>query len=237
MINKPVLIVTGSSKGIGKFLVKHYVKKGFVVIGCSRGSVDYEINNYSHYRLDVSDEDKVKNLFKDIRKEHGRLDVLINNAGIASINHVMLTSSDESKNLFNTNFHGTFIFSREAVKLMKLNSYGRIINLSSIHVPLSLEGSSIYGSSKAAIEHFTGVLSREVFKLGITVNVLSLSIVKDSGMEFIIKKEIEDIILGQTISKEKINLNDIIHAINFFIDKKSNMISNQIMYLGGCFSR
>ena len=233
MIDQPVMIITGTRKGIGKNLAEYYTKNGFIVIGCSRGNIDFELNNYEHYCLDVSDESLVKKMFKEIRKKYGRLDVLINNAGVASENHVLLTSLKEAHDSLNTNFMGTFIFCRESVKLMKMNQHGRIINISSIHVPLALAGTSIYSGSKAAIEQFSRVLAREVFQFGITINILSLSVVKDTGMEIALKEKIKRKILNQTISKDELNIYDVIHALNFFINEKSKMVSNQILCLGG----
>ena len=227
------MIITGTRRGIGKYLAEYYIQNGFSVIGCSRDNVDFELNNYQHYCLDVSDESLVKKMFKEIRKKYGRLDVLINNAGVASKNHVLLTSLKEVHDSLNTNFIGTFIFCRESVKLMKMNQHGRIINISSIHVPLALAGTSIYSGSKAAIEQFSRVLAREVFQFGITINILSLSVVKDTGMEIALTEEIKRKILNQTISKDQLNIYDVIHAVNFFIDEKSKMVSNQILCLGG----
>ena len=233
MIDKPVMIITGTRKGIGKYLAEYYTQNGFSVIGCSRDNVDFELNNYQHYCLDVSDESLVKKMFKEIRKKYGRLDVLINNAGVASKNHVLLTSLKEVHDSLNTNFIGTFICCRESIKLMKINQHGRIINISSIHVPLALAGTSIYSGSKAAIEQFSRVLAREVFQFGITINILSLSVVKDTGMENALTEEIKRNILNQTISKDQLNIYDVIHAVNFLIDEKSKMVSNQILCLGG----
>ena len=233
MIDKPVMIITGTRKGIGKYLAEYYIQNGFSVIGCSRDNVDFELNNYQHYCLDVSDESLVKKMFKEIRKKCGRLDVLINNAGVSSENHVLLTPLKEAHDSLNTNFIGTFIFCRESVKLMKINQHGRIINISSIHVPLASAGTSIYGASKAAIEQFSRVLAREIFQFGITINILSLSVVKDTGMEIALTEEIKRNILNQTISKDQLNIYDVIHAVNFLIDEKSKMVSNQILCLGG----
>jgi 3-oxoacyl-[acyl-carrier protein] reductase len=233
MIDQPVMIITGTRKGIGKYLAEYYIQNGFIVIGCSRDNIDFELNNYQHYCLDVSDESLVKKMFKEIRKKYGRLDVLINNAGVASENHVLLTQLKEAHDSLKTNFIGTFIFCRESVKLMKMNQHGRIINISSIHVPLALAGTSIYSGSKAAIEQFSKVLAREVFQFGITINILSLSVVKDTGMEIALTEEIKRNILNQTISKEQLNIYDVIHALNFLIDEKSKMVINQILCLGG----
>lgn len=226
------MIITGTRKGIGRYLAEHYTQNGFIVIGCSRDNVNFELNNYQHYCLDVSDESLVKKMFKEVRKKYGRLDVLINNAGVASKNHVLLTPLKEAHDSLNTNFIGTFIFCRESIKLMKNNNYGRIINISSIHVPLALTGTSLYSGSKAAIEQFSRVLAREVFQFGITINILSLSVVKDTGMEITLTEEIKRKILNQTISKDQLDIYDVIHAVNFFIDEKSKMVSNQMICLG-----
>lgn len=91
MSKNQVLLITGTRKGIGKYLVEYYIKKGLKVIGCSRKPVDYELDNYQHYCLDVTGESLAKELFFNIRKTYGQLDVLINNAGVASMNHALLT--------------------------------------------------------------------------------------------------------------------------------------------------
>src|SRR4030042_290440 len=110
MNDKPVIIITGTSKGIGRYLAEHYSGTGFMVIGCSRGITDFKNDNYQHYYLDVSDETAVKGLFMKIRNEYGRIHGLINNAGLSSVNYAMLTSGKESQDILNTNFQGTFVF-------------------------------------------------------------------------------------------------------------------------------
>ena len=117
MNNNEVMLITGTRKGIGKYLVEYYVEKDFYVIGCSRSPVDYEFDRYEHFCLDVSDEDRVKKMFAQIRKSYKRLDVLINNAGLASMNHTLLTPLKTVQKLLNTNFIGTFLFCREAARI------------------------------------------------------------------------------------------------------------------------
>ena len=233
MSKKLVMVITGTRTGIGKGLVKFYSKKGFHIIGCSREEVDYNLDNYKHFCLDVSDESSVKTFFSNIRKTYGRLDVLINNAGIATKNYLLLTSLSEVKKTINTNILGSILFCRESVKLMKLNNFGRIINISSIHVPLASKGTSIYGASKAAIEQFSRVISKEVFQYGINVNTIALSIVKNTGMENSLNDQMKSKILLKTISKSLLNMDDITNPIDFLISKKSKMITNQLLTIGG----
>ena len=227
------MIITGTRKGIGNYLAEYYTHKGFYIIGCSRDDINFELDNYQHYCLDISDEPSVKKMFAEIRKKYGRLDILINNAGIASMNHVLLTPLKEVQDILNTNFVGTFLCCREAVKLMKRNKYGRIVNISSIHVPLATVGTSIYGASKASIEQFSRVLAREVFQFGININLLALSVVKSSGMAEDLSDDIILKILERTISKTQLNFKDVSNAIDFLISPKSSMVTNQTLYLGG----
>ena len=161
MVDYPVTLITGTRKGIGKYLVEHYVNLGHKVVGCSRSAPDWEMDGYKHYLADVSDEKAVINIFSSIRKDYGKLDNLINNAGIASMNHAILTPISSVHNVLNTNFVGTFLFCREAAKLMQKNKYGRIVNFSTVAVPLNLAGEAIYAASKAAIVSLTKTLASE----------------------------------------------------------------------------
>ena len=116
---------------------------------------------------------------------------------------------------------------------MKRNKYGRVINISSIHVPLATIGTSIYGATKASIEQFSRVLAQEVFQFGITINLLSLSVVMGSGMAESLPDDIAHELLQRTVSKIQLDFKDVSHAIDFFISKKSKLITSQTLYLGG----
>src|SRR3569623_462377 len=91
MSDVPVVLVTGARKGIGRFLAEHFLQQGCVVIGCSRQSSDLSHAAYRHHELDVADEPSVRRLFTETAREFKRLDALINNAGLASMNHALLT--------------------------------------------------------------------------------------------------------------------------------------------------
>jgi 3-oxoacyl-[acyl-carrier protein] reductase len=231
---KSIILITGTSKGIGFQLAKYYLAKGNIVIGCSRSASELENEFYSHFCLDVSDENQVNELFLIIRKKYGRLDVLINNAGIASLNHTLLTPASTVNKLFNTNFLGTFLFSRQAVKLMKKNNFGRIVNFSTVAVPLNLEGEAIYASTKSAIEQFTKVFSKEVASMGITINTIGPTPTDTDLIRAVPKNKIDELLSQQAI-KRLGGFNDIINVVEFFISVNSNYITGQTIYLGGVF--
>src|SRR5207248_6825311 len=135
-------------KGLGLFLAQHYLEQGDRVIGCSRSPSDFVAENYEHYCFDVGEEAAVTEMMAKIRHRHGRLDALINNAGAAAMNHIMLTPGRTLDTMLRTNVAGTFLASREAARLMRGNPGGRIVNLSTVAVPLRLEGEATYVAAK-----------------------------------------------------------------------------------------
>ncbi len=231
-MSKPITLVTGSRKGIGKHLVEHYVKKGHIVIGCSRSPVDWELENYHHVIADVSNENEVKALFKFIRKKFNRLDNLINNAGIASMNHVMLTPLKTANDVLNTNVIGTFLFCREAAKLMSRTRYGRIVNFTTVATPLKLEGEAIYAASKAAIYSLTEVMAREFAELNITVNAIGPTPIDTDLIRSVAKEKMDKLISRQSIVR-KGTVEDVSNVTDFFLKESSDFITGQNIYLGG----
>ncbi len=229
---QPVTLITGTRKGIGRFLAEHYCGEGHVVYGCSRGEADWEHQNYTHFAADVSDEKQAKQVFSTIRREHGRLDNLLNNAGIASMNHSLLTPISTVEKVLRTNVVGCFLFSREAAKLMKKNRYGRIVNFSTVAVPMKLEGEAAYVASKAAVESLTNVLSREFSNLGITVNTLGPVPIETDLIRSIPEDKIQDIVDRQAIRRLG-RLEDVSNVTDFFLRPESDFVTGQHIYLGG----
>src|SRR5256885_15916930 len=119
MAENKVVLITGTRKGIGRALVEHYAGRGCHVVGCSRSPFEGEFPNYRHYCLDVGDEPAVKRMFSEIRKHDGRLDVLINNAGVASMNHSLLTPISAGNKIMGANFTGTFFFCPQTRGMMQ----------------------------------------------------------------------------------------------------------------------
>ncbi|MDP6735145.1 MAG: SDR family oxidoreductase [Nitrospinaceae bacterium] len=232
MDSSKVMLITGTRKGIGEQLVKHYVTQGFKVVGCSRKDVDYTFDNYQHFCLDVSHETEVKKLFFGIKKSYGRLDCLINNAGIGLANHILLTPCKTVQDIMNTNFTGTFLFCREGARLMKQNGFGRIVNLTTVATPLKLEGEAAYASSKAAVITLTQILGKELAEFGITVNAIGPTPIKTDLIRSIPKDKIRRLIDSLAVKRYGKVL-DVINVIDFFIKPESDYITGQTIYLGG----
>lgn len=232
MNNIQTILITGTSKGIGHYLVEYYLSKGMHVIGCSRGESDIKNKNYRHFCLNVSDEEAVKEMFKEIRKDYGSLDVLINNAGIASMNHILLTTVESIRSIFNTNLVGTILFCRESAKLMKTAKFGRIVNFATVAVPLKLEGEAVYAASKAGIVSLTEVLARELSEFGITVNAVGPTPIKTDLIKSVPPEKMQALINRQAVKRYG-EFRDVSNVIDFFISPDSDFVTGQTLYLGG----
>ena len=229
---KEIMIITGTRKGIGRFLAEYYVKKGFLVAGCSRGKTDFSADNYKHYELDVADEIAVKKMISEVQQKFKKIDILINNAGIALMNHIILTPVSALEKVFNTNFKGSFLFSREVAKMMMKNKYGRIVNFCTVAVPLCLEGEAIYASSKSALLTFTKIMAKELASYNITCNTVGPAPIETDLIKNVPQEKIQDLIEKMAIKKLG-NFKDVANVIDFFISKRSNFITGQVIYLGG----
>jgi 3-oxoacyl-[acyl-carrier protein] reductase len=232
MVENRVVLVSGSSKGIGRALVEHYVGKHCQVIGCSRSAFQGEFPNYRHYCIDVADESAVKDMFGQIRKNEGRLDVLINNAGVASMNHSLLTPIGTVNKIIQTNFIGTFLLCREAARLMQAHRYGRIVNFATVAVPLKLEGEAVYAASKAAVISLTQILAREFAEFGITVNAVGPTPIKTDLLRGVPPEKLDVLISRQAIKRYG-EMQDVIQVVDFFIDPASDFVTGQVIFLGG----
>lgn len=229
-----VILITGSRKGIGKYLTKIFLERGDIVFGCSRSNSEIVHQNYHHFIVDVSDESQVKSMFKEIRSTGDGLDVLINNAGVASMNHSLLTPMSTVVNLMRTNFNGTFLVSREAIKLMQKKRVGRVVNFSTVAVPLNLQGEAVYASSKSAVETLTRVMSKEVGEFGITINAIAPTPIETDLTRTVPKNKLQELINQQAI-KRMGNFEDVLNVIDFFIKPESSFVTGQVVYLGGVF--
>jgi 3-oxoacyl-[acyl-carrier protein] reductase len=228
----PVMLISGTSRGIGEYLATCYLERGFRVVGCSRTSVDRSDENYRHYVLDVSDEPEVKRMFSDVSKTYGRLDALVNNAGIAAMNHVLLTPISTARSVLETNVVGTFLLCREAAKLMQRRKYGRIVNFATVATPLKLDGEAIYAASKAAVISLTQILARELADFGITVNAVGPTPIATDLIRAVPKSKIDAVIARQAIRRLG-EYRDVANVVDFFLSPQSDFVTGQVVFLGG----
>ena len=232
-VSDRVMVITGTRKGIGRYLAEYYLSQNWTVVGCSREASDLNHSQYLHYCADVSDEAAARQLFMDVNRKFGHLDALLNNAGIASMNHLLLTPLATVQRIMHTNVLGTFLYCREAVKVMKKRAGGRIVNFATVATPLRLEGEAAYAASKAAVESLTQVLAREVAEFNITVNAVGPTPVPTDLIRSVPKAKMDSLLARQAIRRFG-EMRDISNVIDFFLRPESDFITGQVMYLGGC---
>ena len=206
--------------------------QGHNVAGCSRGKASINHNNYLHFELDVADERAVMKMVRQVKNQFGSVDILLNNAGIAAMNHLLTTPYSNAKNVFATNFFGTFLLTREVSKVMMKIKKGSIVNYTTVAVPLDLAGEAVYAASKAAIESFTRTSAKELGEFGIRVNAVGPTPVYTDLVRNIPKNKLDDLLEQQVIHRFG-ETEDVRNVIDFFNKEASNFITGQIVYLGG----
>lgn len=231
---RPVALVTGSRSGIGRSVAEHLVARGSLVVGCSRNEADWTLDGYTHVLADVGDERQVRSLLSAVRKEHGRLDHVVSCAGAASMNHALLTPASTFERLLSVNTMGTFLVAREAAKVMQARKVGRIVNVTTVAVPLALAGEAAYVAAKAAVEALTRVLARELGPVGITVNAVGPGPIPTALIKGVPDKAIDEL-LGRLAIPRLATFADVANVVDFFLADASAMVTGQIVYLGGAW--
>ena len=189
---------------------------------------DIDHPNYLHFYADLAEVQSIPGLISPINE----LDICINCAGIAKMNHSITMPVETAVNIFMLNSLATFMVSRECAKKMMAKNHGRIVNFSTVAVPLALDGECIYAASKASIENMTRVLAKEFGRYGITVNCVGPNPVQTDLIKGIPEHKIDKIIGSQAI-KEYSTISDICNIVDFFCSDQSHMITGQTIYLGG----
>jgi 3-oxoacyl-[acyl-carrier protein] reductase len=226
------ILVTGASRGIGEALARHLLERGDRVIGCGRGDASIEHDRYSHRRVDVTNEADVRTLFDQVRREYQHLDCVINNAGVASMNPIALMPYSAAKNIVDVNFLGTFLFTNAAIRLLRKSTCARIVNVTTVAVPLRLEGEAVYAASKSAVETFTRVAARELGPMGITCNAIGPSPIRTRLIQGVPDHKLSALVQRQAVPKWA-EAADVINVVEFFLKPESGLITGQVVYLGG----
>jgi 3-oxoacyl-[acyl-carrier protein] reductase len=226
------VVITGATRGLGLMLAQHFLEQGDEVIGCGRTPTTLFHPSYTHRCVDVTISDEVDEFFAELTDRVGTIDALINNAGIASMNALALTPLETARRIVDTNLLGPFSFTRSAIRLMRTSKTARIVNFTSVAVPLCLEGEAIYAASKSAVETLTRISARELAPFGITCNAVGPSPIATGLVAGVPKHKLQALIDQQAIRRWAVP-EDVVNVVDFFLRPESNMITGQVIYLGG----
>lgn len=231
-----IVLVTGASRGIGRQIAKTLSNKGYIVIANYNKSEEsalklkQEESNIEIYKADVSKREEVKNMINFILEKYGKIDVLINNAGIAQ-NKLFTEVTDEDWNyVINTNLYSTFCVTQEAVPSMIREKKGCIINISSIWGIVGASCESIYSISKAGIDAMTKSLAKELGPSNIRVNSIAPGMIDTEMNKNLKNEELQEI--KEEIPLERIgNTIDIARCVEWLIE--DNYTTGQIISING----
>jgi 3-oxoacyl-[acyl-carrier protein] reductase len=224
------ILITGASRGLGLALASHYAALGDTVFGCARGEAGFHHAHYTHFRTDVTSESEVAELFAALRPRG--LDALVNNAGAAAMNAVALTTAAAARRVIDTNLLATFLCTRAAVRLLRASPAGRIVNFTTVAVPLRLDGEALYASAKAAVEAFTRVSARELAGFNVTCNAVGPSPVPTRLTAGVPPEKMEALLARLAIPRWA-TPEDVANVVDFFLQPESALVTGQVVYLGG----
>ena len=145
---------------------------------------------------------------------------------------VALTPASTAQKIMDVNFMGTFLVSNALLRLLRKSKSGRIVNLTTVAVPLRLEGEAIYAASKSAVETFTRVLAKEISSFGITCNAIGPTPIRTDLIKNVPNDKLNALVQRQAI-KSWATCEDVANVVDFFLRPESSMISGQVLYLGG----
>ena len=223
------IVVTGASRGIGRYCAERLQKTGYRVIGLARTQRDEA--PFDMRLCDVTDVDSVKAAFADLRRDRS-LCALINAAGVASMNLTLTTPADTVRRIVETNLVGTIYCCQAAVPSMIRRGNGRVVNFSTIAVPLALKGEAPYVASKAGVEGFTRTFAREMADHGITVNAIAPGPIKTDLISKVPQDKIDDVVRQQILQRQA-EPEDVFDLITLLLSAQSSMITGEVLHLGG----
>jgi 3-oxoacyl-[acyl-carrier protein] reductase len=237
MFSGKAAIVTGGSRGIGRAIVQALAREGAKVAftyAQNKSAADEIANNDTivAYQADVANFDQAKDLAKQVKERFGRIDMLVNNAGITRDKLVALMSEKDWDDVLDTNLKGVFNLTKPVVGVMLRQRSGTILNVTSISGIIGMPGQVNYSSSKAGMIGFTKALAKEIAKANITVNALALGFVA-TDMTGVLNAEyrakaLEQIPLGRFAKPE-----EMAEVALFLLSPKANYITGQVIQVDG----
>jgi 3-oxoacyl-[acyl-carrier protein] reductase len=236
-----VAVVTGGTRGIGAAIAEGLAEKGVNVVVGGRNveAAREEAAKLTAFgikaigtRLDVSKSDEVEKVFEEIRKEFQRIDILVNNAGITNDGLLLRMKEEAWDSVMDTNLKGVFLCSREAIKDMISQKYGRIVNITSVAAFMGNPGQANYSASKAGIVGFTKTIAREYANRNVTVNAVAPGFIQTAMTDILkdnIKEEMKRLIPLGRFGIVK----DIAHAVIFLASPEAGYITGQVIHVNG----
>ena len=240
-----VVIVTGSGspKGIGRTIARTFAKQKAAVVIADMNeagvkdtvkAIKEEGGEAFGVVVNITDEASVQNMVDQVMKKYGRIDVLVNNAGISQKVTVADMTLADMKRIFEVNVFGLFLCTKACMKVMRAQKYGRIVNLSSVSGKRGggIFGGAHYSASKAAVLAFSKNLSREISAEGITINSVCPGLINTEIWKSLPKEDADKVIEGIPMGRPG-ETQEVANAIVFLASKEASYITGEEIDING----
>jgi 3-oxoacyl-[acyl-carrier protein] reductase len=237
-----VIVVTGASRGIGRAIAVEMAGPQTDIIVNYNSSpeaarqtatlVESKGGTPDLKQFNVADPEAVKSAFKQILAAHGRVDVLVNNAGIAKDNILVMMKPEEWDDVIDTNLKGAFLCSQAVIKAMMRQRHGRIVNVTSVVGVIGNAGQSNYSAAKAGIIGLTRSLAREIISRNITVNAVAPGFI-ETDMTMSIPQKSREALLEQIPAARCGTPEEVASAVAFLASDAAAYITGQVLHVNG----
>lgn len=227
-----VILITGGSSGIGKAIGEYLNDKGYIVYGTSRNTSKYPESKFKLLTLDVTNNDQIRSCVAHVVKEQGRIDVLINNAGIKKDDLLIRMKDQDWLEVLNINLNSVYKLTKNVTKQMFKQRSGKIVSISSVVGFTGNPGQTNYVSTKSALVGFTKSLAIEVATRGINVNCVAPGMIDSDMIDSLSDKQREGILSRIPMAKLG-SPDDVADSCLFLSSDMSNYITGQTLHVNG----
>lgn len=231
---KKIALVTGAGRGIGKAIAARLQEDGFFVIANTRQTPIEDSKSCLGYQADVTVEEKVNQMVADIIHRYGRIDVLVNNAGIAEQKLFGDITSSDWDVMMNHNLKSMFLTAKAVLPHMIHEKNGKIINISSIWGITGASCEVHYSAAKAGVIGFTKALAKEVGPSNITVNCVAPGVIQTDMLKDFSAEDL-DALKEETPLQTLGTPRDVASAVSFFASEQANFLTGQVLSPNGGF--
>ena len=232
-MDKKVILITGATGGLGSAMVKHFEKQDVRLALHTFQQEPFEVAcEHAWFKADLRDENQVKNLLASILANFGRVDVLINNAGISKNGMSWKLSPADFNEVIAVNLTAPFLLSQGVIPGMRANNFGRIITISSVVAQTGVPGTVAYAASKAGVLGMTKTIAKELANGAVTCNALALGYF-DQGMISEVSQEMQQQIISQIPKGRLGGVETVLTTIDWLLKDESDYVTGQTISLNG----